>query len=141
MKNWIFLTGLALLLFAGCKEDDDLFQQIKLGEEVTLQLDQTVEVTPDGIRMTFIGIPEDSRCPTGVECIWEGRALVKFSFRKGNEYMEDVMATPSSNSTVPAYIEVFGRKAKLLKVTPYPEGNNPIPAVDYRVRVVMVQGL
>lgn len=38
-------------------------------------IDQPVHVAPD-IVMTPKAIYEDSRCPTGVQCVWSGRVVV-----------------------------------------------------------------
>lgn len=35
------------------------------------------EVAIKGITIKFLDVIEDSRCPKGTNCIWEGRAIVK----------------------------------------------------------------
>jgi len=36
-------------------------------------------VTIQGLRITFEGVGEDSRCPTGVQCMWAGDAAATFT--------------------------------------------------------------
>lgn len=39
---------------------------------------QTKEFPEAGITVTFEDVVEDSRCPTGAMCIWEGAVVVSF---------------------------------------------------------------
>lgn len=41
--------------------------KVPLGETVTVK----------GVSVKFLEVLEDSRCPEGANCIWEGRAIVK----------------------------------------------------------------
>jgi hypothetical protein len=36
-------------------------------------------VTIQGLRITFEGVSEDSRCPTGAQCMWAGDAAATFT--------------------------------------------------------------
>jgi len=161
MKKWIFLTGLALMLFTACQKDNGIlemsapednlfaqeekealdlrrpFQQVRLGEPFTLRINETALIIPDGIRVTFQEVPEDSRCPIGLTCFWEGRAVIQFSFEKYDNYVTGILATPNNLTQPPVEMSVFDRQVKLLEVAPYPEGKRPIPIEKYRVRLVV----
>lgn len=50
--------------------------QPKLGEPVQIGVGQTVDFGAAGLTITFLAVTEDSRCPPGSVCIWEGRASI-----------------------------------------------------------------
>jgi hypothetical protein len=161
MKNWIFLTGLALMFFTSCQKDSGMlelsaptcqsftqdntespdsrssFKQVYLGQPVTLMVNESAIILPDGITVTFKDVTEDSRCPTGYNCFWEGRAVLAFSFEKYDDYLAAGLATPNNLSLPPTEMTVFNRKVKLLEVAPYPMGSRPVPIEKYRAAIVV----
>jgi hypothetical protein len=55
-----------------------------LGEEFALKAGQTASVADGGLIVRFESVSNDSRCPRGVTCIWEGDAVVAVSVQRGN---------------------------------------------------------
>lgn len=49
---------------------------IALGQTFTLGEGETV-VVGDALTLRFAAVTEDSRCPTDVQCVWEGNAAVR----------------------------------------------------------------
>ena len=49
---------------------------VPLGREFTLEVGQSALVDDSGLRVTLLGVADDSRCPTDVQCVWEGDARV-----------------------------------------------------------------
>ena len=45
------------------------------GQAVRIPLGETVDI--GGLSVRFVAVAEDSRCPTGMSCVWEGRAGVR----------------------------------------------------------------
>ncbi len=54
----------ALLILTGCAPAGGQ-TTVPLGQPVTLAPGQSVEITGDNLRMTFLNVVTDSRCPTG----------------------------------------------------------------------------
>ena len=82
--------------------------------------------------MKFIRVISDSRCPTGVTCVWAGEAkiLVEF-FEKGRSQGEKVI----SNTKLPLS-EFF--KSDILNIigftlNPYPDVDKRINPEDYKI--------
>ena len=161
MKNWIFFAGLALMLFTACQKDNEVlnlsapndqlfaqdekealdlrrsFKQAYLGQPITLKVNEIAVILPDRITVTFKDVTEDSRCPIGYECVWEGRAVLAFSFEKYDDYLTGELATPNSLPNPASEMTVFTRNVKLLEVAPYPVGSRPIPLDKYRAAFVV----
>lgn len=51
------------------------------GKEVALRIGEA-RVTSDGLHLKVQGVPEDSRCPVDVTCVWAGNAKVRVEAHK-----------------------------------------------------------
>ena len=47
--------------------------QVKLGEPFELRIGEKASVAGGEVTLTFLAVPQDSRCPKGEQCIWRGR--------------------------------------------------------------------
>lgn len=146
MKNWMFLIGMALLLTGGCQQDDALISMedldmktqemrytAQVGEQITLQVGDVVNIMPDGFSVRFRDIPEDNRCPAALDCIWEGRAVIELGIEKKGNVEVILLETPNSQNENGNLGNVQGRTIKLLKVAPYPQTDNFIPLRQYKI--------
>ena len=48
-----------------------------LGEQVNLAIGQTVAMVGEPLRITFVEVAGDSRCPRGATCVWQGEAICR----------------------------------------------------------------
>ena len=61
----LIITGLGVLLvLAGCAGATSP-TTVPLGQTVTLAPGKSVDITGEGLRLTFLNVVADSRCPTG----------------------------------------------------------------------------
>lgn len=117
--NKFFLIGFIgiSLLFFGCDKNKEI-NTLKFGEITEIKLGETVENSDYGLSLIVENI-NDSRCPVGVECIWEGNASVEFKLttKKGEyKFTLDTHSPPNfKNDTV-----IEGIKYQLRNVLPYP---------------------
>lgn len=99
--------------------------------EITLAPGESKSVPESKATLTFEGVSEDSRCPTGVTCVWEGDAAVRIRVEEpGGEPATYTLHTSDR----------FGREAvhgsirvRLISVAPHPTADGPVKAEDYRV--------
>ena len=84
-----------------------------------------------GLEITFEGVAEDSRCPAGVQCIWEGDAKVLLAVHAPGATPARVELHTSHRFAREA--EHAGRRLTLVSVTPVPARDRPVAAKDYRV--------
>ena len=56
-------------------------QEAPLGQEFTLRPAESVRIAGTPLVLTFDRITEDSRCPTDVNCVWAGNAVVRLATR------------------------------------------------------------
>lgn len=106
-------------------------QLAPLGDSVTLEVGQTAIFDDRGVAVTFVRLVEDSRCPIGVTCVWEGDAAVLVRVDTDAESTEEVLHTTLDprTATIGAFV------IELLEVLPHPvDGVLTDPA---RTRIVI----
>ena len=75
----------------------------------------------------------DSRCPEGVECFWEGNAQARFKFVKSNEIPIFFILDTHPGFTTDTI--VGGYKITLKTLSPYPVYGKIILPKDYKAEI------
>ena len=82
----------------------------------------------DGVKVKFSALVEDSRCPKGVDCIWEVNAKIKVELKGAGKES----ATFELNTNVePKVASGAGYEISLLKLDPYPNADARPKEKDY----------
>ncbi|HQU92238.1 MAG TPA: hypothetical protein PLK77_08070 [Pyrinomonadaceae bacterium] len=90
----------------------------KLSDSVEVQINKEVTVA-GGLKIAFIELVEDSRCPTDVNCIWAGNAKIKVRVTKNGRSKVLELDTLTRGMT-PSY---GNYQVKLKELTPKPRSN------------------
>lgn len=118
-----------MLLAISCSAESD---EIKagLGEEFVLAVGQSASIDGEGLTIRFIEVTEDSRCPEGVECVWEGRVtcLVDIIY-SDSTYQQELTQSGRSSTSV---LEFQGFEI-MFDVQPYPTFGKEIKTDEYRL--------
>ena len=124
------LTTLALVALAACAGGGPT---APVGQEFVIAAGQTAEISGTGLAITFVRVPEDSRCPLGVLCIQAGNAQV--------ELLATLNGAPTvlalNTTTNPHDGTVAPYKIALTGLMPIPRINGPIAQKDYRATLVI----
>ena len=138
MRKILFSIVAVATLFFACKKDDDSnTKTVNPNEVFSLQINQTAELENDGMKITFLAITEDSRCPTNTECLWAGRVIAEFKVEKGGEsIIKTLTDNPENDPLLSTSFLAFGHTVILDEVAPYPDGN-PIKQKDYVVKLII----
>jgi hypothetical protein len=109
-------------------------REVALSHEFKLKAGQEVLVKEAGIKVSLDEVLEDSRCPTGVKCIWagNGKVRVKVSKAKG-----EAVSVELNTSAGPQSSTYEGYEVKLMRLDPYPRNGSTIGKDDY-VATLMV---
>ncbi len=80
--------------------------------------------------LSFMDVPQDSRCPTGAQCVWEGDGAVVLAISTAgtSDTTEIELHTSSKFATQAAYKNLIIR---LQKLDPYPRQGGQIAPADY----------
>ncbi|MFB6316967.1 hypothetical protein [Saccharicrinis sp. FJH54] len=134
----LLLTVLILLVLSACENEpaSERHYAINLNDTVTFRYQQVRINSDEGFTLCFDSISSDSRCPLGVECVWEGNAAAVFSFSDHEKDTSFVLNTNRSE-IFPDNIVVQNLIFKLVSVTPYPEFPDKIQKEAYNCSIVV----
>ena len=118
------LSLLLVIALAGCAHAPSG------GKTQTFSLDegQTGHLSNGG-KITFTNVVNESRCPTGVQCVWAGTATVRFHLvpSSGGEAAEVLAVLPGGigkddvANLLP--VDTLGVSVTLAELLPYPVAN------------------
>ena len=143
---FLFFTLVVFISVSGCLLDgilstDDLegdYISATLGREFQLEIGETGFLESENIKIKFLGVTADSRCPSDAICVQLGEveALVNI-WKDGQNLGRSTLVGPAVNDD--RATKVFdGYSLKLLKVDPYPISTQVIAPSDYIVTLIVV---
>jgi hypothetical protein len=124
---------LALILSAvGCVST---LQQASLGQEFTLKVGQSAEISGENLTLKFVGVTNDSRAPRGVESFWAGEAKSQLRITyKGSTYDMQIIESGGTDGYTRAALEQYSLEFKL---EPYPDIAHRPTAGEYRLLLII----
>ncbi|HKE83444.1 MAG TPA: hypothetical protein VKB50_06815 [Vicinamibacterales bacterium] len=118
-----------LLLGAGCDESSPVGPTVGLNERFTLAPAEVAVIRDAGLRVEFVEVSGDSRCPADVLCIQGGDALVHIRVIEGNASSSYELHTGDSNRAAIVHGSV---RIALAELQPYPFSTRTIAPGEYR---------
>ena len=110
---------------------------VSLGQDFDLKVGQEASISSQQLTLKFLSVSEDSRCPQGTTCMWEGNGRVNIELTPTGQtsYVVELNTARSlgSEATYLTYI------ISLLDLQPYPLAGSTIQQSEYiaTVRVTM----
>ncbi|MEX0646840.1 MAG: hypothetical protein WEA56_02265 [Balneolaceae bacterium] len=105
--------------------------QPKLGEEIEMKYGEQITIPEEGIILRFNDILIDSRCPSGVTCVWAGNAEIAIQLNDTeaslNTYLE------------PKQTSISEYEVQLLSLKPYPKYNFELEDNDYTAKLLITK--
>ena len=129
-----------VLVFAGYTRDNSavngspLENTLLLGDTLRIAYEETLVNFDERVSISFDSLLEDSRCPIGAACKWEGNAAVSLILAKDDSNETFVLKTYPDfmNDTT-----LFDYDVTLVDVFPYPHIDSSYTADDYWIRVLV----
>jgi hypothetical protein len=132
MKFTIISLLLLGLIWQG--QTSEPLQEVSLEEEFTLKIGQQVQVKDANLKITFTSVPEDSRCPVDVDCVWAGNAKLNVEVKRTKKKF----TSASINTTLnPREIVYKGYRVKLIKLSPERKAGIPVEPGAYEATFVV----
>jgi hypothetical protein len=122
-----------LLATAGCASSGNV--NASLGQEFTLAVGQTASISNEQLKIKFVQVIGDSRCPAGVECFWQGEATCKLEITYHDATDTKVLTQPGLTQG-PWYAD-YGDFRIQFNLQPYPEERKQIAEKDYRLKMAV----
>ena len=131
--NLAVLSVLFLILTGWMQQSCDT-KEVALSQQFKLKVGQEVSVREAGIKVSDIAVVEDSRCPTGVQCIWAGNGKVSLKLSKAKSESVSVELNTSAGPKSRAY---QGYEVRLVSLDPYPKNGVVIGKNEYVVTLMV----
>jgi hypothetical protein len=146
MKNAVFAVIFAASLTACGQETTAPVQapesaraaasaNVTLGQPFELRVGRSATVAGEGLTVSFQGVPSDSRCPTSVQCVWAGDAVVQVVLSKDGKAFGAELHT----TLEPKSVDYLNYNVELVSLAPYPSSTNPIAQSQYRATFVVTK--
>lgn len=113
-------------------------QSARVGREFRIKAGRTVTLAREGLRLRFVRVAADSRCPTGVECVWAGNAEVLVEVgaqnrRAGKTLRLNTNASPER----PAEDKYRSYTVRLVRLDPHPRAARKIRPGEYTATLLV----
>lgn len=113
-------------------------KKIMLDKNFVLSVGQEVLTTDGKLKIKFVSVPEDSRCPTGVNCIWAGNARVMLHVGKATGKPVKLELNTNPRGATDAAEGGYGLyRIKLVEVAPYPVDGQTIAPRSYAATLMV----
>jgi hypothetical protein len=99
-------------------------------------VNQRARIESENLELKLLEVKNDSRCPSGVQCIWPGLVEIVIKVTRDEPDAEFILIdkegdADSASQTFDGYL------IKLIEVTPYPQKNQTIEIEDYSATLVV----
>ncbi|MGB3761051.1 MAG: hypothetical protein WBA07_32545 [Rivularia sp. (in: cyanobacteria)] len=112
---------------------------VNFNNQFRLKPNDVALIASDNIKIKFLKVEEDSRCPNEVQCIWPGQVKVLVNVVKDEMEFGNLNLTSKVGGEDLSVKTFDGYSIKLIEVLPYPKKNQKLEISDYLVTLVVSQ--
>lgn len=123
------LTCLALTGCGGARTQET--RAVELGAKVTLAPGEVVAVTSLDMKVRFVAVTADSRCPRDVTCVWAGEVKVQLEIQQASQPAAQAEIREGDSTAAGVY------RVTLEQVGPQPTSTVKIAPQDYRATLMI----
>lgn len=130
MKYFLVLVlGLGLIASA-CGSEPEVIA--RLDQDFILKVGQSALIETEGLEIKFVEVVSDSRCPTGVTCVWAGEATALVNIKYRDTGYSKHLVQPGHGEEGKADFLNYELK---FDVQPYPRAGEKTDKKDYRLQL------
>jgi hypothetical protein len=133
MLSKLLTLALSCLLLAGCDEQSPVGPTVPLNGQFTLAPGESASIENTSIRIEFMRVSGDSRCPADAVCIQGGDARVEVRVTDGGSAQYDLHTGDQSRAAVTH----AGFRIELVQLQPYPFSSRTIAPGEYRATLTV----
>ena len=128
------LSGVSVI---GKEEGEGTRVDASLETEFQLKVGQTAVIQDEEFEIQFWNLPEDSRCPSDVICVWEGQVRIVLRAGKTGDEKQQVEVTDRAGHPDLARARLEDYLIDLIALQPYPVSTETIALEDYVITLVV----
>ena len=133
MKKLIIITVLGFWAVS-CSDSSVKYTEVVINQEFNIKVGESAVLVDQGMVIKFKSVGDDSRCPTGAVCVWEGNATVILELKNSNL---DTLTANLNTSIEPQIVNFSNLIIQLKSLTPYPKLNELINPNDYVAKLLI----
>ena len=126
MKYFIMII---LLMLMSCTQESTLVTDAELSQDFTLNVGERKRIGTEGLSVKFNGVMEDSRCPIGAVCVWQGNGAISLEFQKSGMSPLTAILHTTLNPKDTTYA---GYEIRFKRLSPYPKLGIQILPSEYK---------
>ncbi|HYL65792.1 MAG TPA: hypothetical protein VEU72_01410 [Nitrosopumilaceae archaeon] len=112
----------------------------KANENFQLKINQTAYLKSENLKITLLNI-QDSRCPSGVVCVWEGVAKAWVNILYDNQNLGNFNLTSKNSQSGLGVLQFKNHALELVDVEPYPQKGHNIALSNYSVTFMVTNSM
>ena len=124
----MFVALSGLLIVAACNEPNPAGPTVRLNEQFTLAPGESAAVQDTSLRVQFVRVSGDSRCPADAVCIQGGDAIVHVRAVDTTSAAYELHTGDQARAAATH----GGFRIELAQLQPYPFSSRTIAASEYR---------
>ncbi len=129
----LLLSFMSLFIINACSKQGEV--KANLNQQIRLPVGQTLVVNAEDLALKFVEVISDSRCPTGVQCVWAGEAKCQTTLTlKG--VSSPLVLTVSGGSDSPTVFQGYTFK---VNVEPYPQAGKTLDKASYIMVLTVIK--
>jgi len=125
----MLLVVSSLLAATACHEKQPVGPSAPLNQQFTLPRGETVSIDGTSVRLQFVEVSGDSRCPADAFCIQGGDATVHVRALDSGAAADYSLHTGDSSRAAATHRQL---RIELVQLAPYPFSSRTIAQDDYR---------
>ena len=113
-------------------------QAARVGREFRIKAGRAVTLAREGLRLRFVRVTTDSRCPEEVDCVWAGNAEVLVEVSATNRRVSKTLKLNTNASPErPAEDKYRTYTVKLVELKPYPRTTRKMRQGEYTATLLV----
>ena len=127
------------LVALACSSPTDPDSSAIRDETFVLRYGNTEQLGND-LRVSFVELVEDSRCPASVQCVWQGNGAIRLDVAAAGR-SQSIKLNTVGGTTFPREATAEGYTFILMELDPQRATPDPVPPQQYRatIRVTRAQ--
>lgn len=127
-RKWLILAAMWMLLATACTFNSAAGPTVPLNQEFTLAPGEAATIALVGLRVRFVEVSGDSRCPADAVCVQGGDAIVHIRVENAATAEHELHTGDTSRAAV-----THGAvRIELVNLQPYPFTSRRIEPAEYR---------
>jgi len=141
-KLLLAVLFLGIFFILGCAQTAQYDAKADFGQEFKLKMGQTAsihaeKISSKSVKITFLNVTQDSRCPADVQCIWRGAATISVAVSEDSKSLGEFEVSDFDQLGYNSTVKAGKYYITLLNIEPLPDTTKEIKLSDYVATMVV----